>query len=395
MNKRIALVTNASFPIGGPETNRFLTYCKVFAERGIYTKVYSLLPTEEKRNIVNSKKEGVYQGVHYLYLSPLVKKENESRWHKGGIALCSLYRLFWQLKKDKIDVIILYWGPSVIVYSALWFYSKILRASLLIDRGEYPSLRENLTALRDWKERSIFKYFDGLIVMADKLVIYYDQIKSKKAKLFQLPMTVDIDRFKGVAKENVKEKYIVCIFGSHGRDCIMDTVRAYEFYHAKYNDDSLRLWLIGNIDKLPDAKEIRGYIEEHDLTDWIKVKGILPSNELPQILVNAEAAITTAREYSSGGFPSKLGEYLASGTLVIATNAGEIPLYLTHKVNALLASPADINGLAENIGYLHDNPQICEEIGREGLATANKYFNVYTYIDDLLVFLQKLSFQRQ
>lgn len=393
MSIRIALITGCAFPVGGPETNRFMTYCKAFAGKGLYSKVYVLLPTEDKLNRINKTKSGQFEGVYFQYVSSMVKTFEESRFHKGLFLLFNIFKVFSLLKKDKIDVLILYWGSSFIIYTLFAVFSKFFGIVLLVDRGEYPSKRENLSLLRDLKEKIIFKYFDGLIVMASNLLPFYDKIKGKKAKIFHLPMTVDFDRFKsviGTSQNYTDTKYIACIFGIHNRDCILDTIKAFKYYHDFYKEDSYQLWLIGDLEKLPVCDEIKLFIKTNGLNSKVIIKGVLPSNVLPPILQNSQAVITTARTYNSGGFPSKIGEYLASKSPVIATGAGELPDYLKDHMNALVAPPADIVEIGKRIVYLHENADICKKIGIRGYETAEKYFDVNVYIDDLIIFLENL-----
>ena len=42
---------------------------------------------------------------------------------------------------------------------------------------------------------------------------------------------------------------------------------------------------------------------------------------------------------AEGGFPTKLGEYLATGNTVVVTNVGEIGEFLHDKVNAFVSDP--------------------------------------------------------
>lgn len=398
MSVRIALVTGCAFPVGGPETNRFITYCKAFAGKGLYSKVYVLLPTENKLSKINKISSGQFDGVYFQYVSSMIKTSGESRFHKGFFLLFNIFKTFFLLRKDKIDILILYWGSSFIIYTLFAAFSKIFRMPLLIDRGEYPSKRENLSVLRDIKEKIIFKYFDGLIVMASNLLPFYDKIKRKKAKIFHLPMTVDFDRFKSitnVSRNCTDIKYIACIFGTHNRDCILDTIKAFKYYYGFYKEDSYQLWLIGNLEKLSVCDEIKLFLRTNELNCKVIIKGVLPSNVLPPILQNSQAVITTARTYNSGGFPSKIGEYLASKSPVIATGAGELPDYLKDNINALVAPPGDIIEIGKRIVYLHENTNICKQIGLRGYETAKKYFDINVYIDDLIIFLENLASRRR
>ena len=82
---------------------------------------------------------------------------------------------------------------------------------------------------------------------------------------------------------------------------------------------------------------------------------------MPKYLCNAKL-LALARPDSiqaQGGFPTKLGEYLATGRPVVVTKVGEIPDYLEDGVNAFLS---DINS-GYSLLYFNDNP-LCQNLSR-------------------------------
>ena len=101
--------------------------------------------------------------------------------------------------------------------------------------------------------------------------------------------------------------------------------------------------------------------------------------------------MTTPLEYVSGGFPTKLGEYLLSGVPVVSTSAGEIEKYLTHNENIFLSAIGDLDGIAQNILFIDQNVNQAAAIGESGKNLALKVFNADTYSKKIIEFLTSFS----
>ena len=86
----------------------------------------------------------------------------------------------------------------------------------------------------------------------------------------------------------------------------------------------------------------------------------------------------TKNKRSEGGFPTKLGEYLASGKPVITTNVGEISDYLTDKVNAFIVEPNNVEAFANCLLYVANHYDEAIKVGLEGKKLAESVFNYKT-----------------
>ena len=153
--------------------------------------------------------------------------------------------------------------------------------------------------------------------------------------------------------------------------------------------------ILGDFDELckqyPENAEIISYVELHNLSSNIIFKGLMPINEVPQVLLDARCLLTTPFAYASGGFPTKLGEYLLSGIVVVATSAGEISNYLSHKNNILLSEPGDLDDVANNLLYVDRNPELVSIIGESGRKFASTVFNADTYSSEFVKFLKSFT----
>lgn len=392
MEPRVALVTLSPFPIGNVATVRYSSYCKAIARKGIFTKVYVIAPS--RTAAVNKDVSGVEDGVAYQYMC------NKTGWDRAPSSFIKLlyytkglFNTAVQLRRDNVTCVILF-SSDLYSYFFMWGFKNLFPVILLTDKSEYPFGYKKMGSVRQFLHRLKLKVFDGLIVMTSELMKFYETAKADKAKLFHLPMTIDLSKFDGVVKFPQHEPYIACVFGVHNRDGLLDTVKAYKAYRDNLQEESYKLWLIGDFSRLPDNKIICSFIFDNGLESDVLRKGVIAYENIPQILADAECLITTATEYVSGGFPTKLGEYLASGTPVVATSAGEIDIYLTNRKNAFLSKPGDIVDISSNLIFVHKNKGDALVVAQAGRAIACKAFNAESYADDLILFVKSVMEDR-
>ena len=388
MENRIALVSLNPFPIGNVATVRYSSYCKAIAKKGIFVKIYVLAPS--KTAAPNKQTKGVEDGILYQYMS------NKTTWTgevgqltKGLCYINGLLKSVRQIRQDKINCIILY-SSDFSSYLFYWSFTRLFSIPLITDKSEYPYRYAQLSNFKKKIARLKLKVFDGFIIMTNELMEFYSGVKSKRATLFHLPMTIDATKFDCLEKTPQEIPYIAAVFGVHNRDGILDTVKSYKLYQDKMGEQAYKLWLIGDFDNLKNNSLVKEFIKSNDWYKDIVLKGLMPIENIPQILKNAECLITTAREYTSGGFPTKLGEYLASGTPVVTTSAGEVACYLVNGKNALVSNPGDITDISNNLIFVHTNKVKAIEIAQKGGALVRETFSAETYVDNLLKFIQNI-----
>ncbi|NDP27998.1 MAG: glycosyltransferase [Flavobacterium sp.] len=384
---RIALITSNPFPIGNVSTNRFTTYCKSIAEKGLFVKIFILHPSKSEEAKCNAP-SGSYKNILYQNMANYTYWSYKTNILKKTITLIKgLFHSIKVLRNDQIDTIIIV-QDNFIIYIFYWLFSIIYSGKLIIEKNEYPFGYLNYSKIKKYFQNIKYSFFDGFIIMTEELVDYYSKVKASDAKIFLLPMSVDSDRFENIRKNLLTENYIGCTFGYHNRDGLKDTLKAYKLYKHIIGDTSYKLWMVGDFKNLLNRIEIQEYIAANDLKDDAIIKGSYRSDRVPQILKDAKCLITTPQKYTSGGFPTKLGEYLATGNPVISTNCGEIGNFLINRKNCFLSEPSNINSIADDLVFIHNNQIDAEIIGLEGLKLAKTSFNTDKYIDSLILFLQ-------
>ena len=116
---------------------------------------------------------------------------------------------------------------------------------------------------------------------------------------------------------------------------------------------------------------------------------MLSREQIPPFICQASLLVLSRPDshQAQGGFPTKLGEYLATGNPVCVTKVGEIPEYLEDNVSAFMATPGDVDSFADAIDRALSNLEQAKKVGQKGREVAEKEFNSETQARRLHEFL--------
>jgi glycosyltransferase involved in cell wall biosynthesis len=195
-------------------------------------------------------------------------------------------------------------------------------------------------------------------------------------------------RFNHMAEKMDHEKNIITYVGTMGgnKDGLENLIEAMAI--VKEKDKNVRLQLIGTApDK--DLNRLKNKVAALGLTETINFLGKKKVEEIPCLLSNSNLLVLARPDnnQAKAGFPTKLGEYLASSIPVVITITGEIPKYLKDNVSAYLAKPDDINDFANKVIYALSDKN-SEAIGKRGYEVADKNFNYELYGKEILRVLE-------
>lgn len=385
----VCIITPDPFPVGNVATNRFSTYAKTLIKHGCNVDVLIMKGTEDPFKPVNSQTQGVWAGIRFEYMAKSVF------WNPGWSFPKKLYKYFFGVFRA-VRFIVRNRPSSVLIYARDPFYlcvfgvlSKIFSFRYLIDRSEYPYSMQRGERFLYFLYVRFFKIFDGVLVITKELERYYRSIAKKEADIFFLPMSVDLDRFSEGAAVDIcdfNNKDFFCVFGVHNRDCIEDTIAAFDLFCKLNPAFDNNLVLIGDYKNLVGRDSAQKVLESSSFRNRIILKGKVASVDMPPILNGAMSLITTPRGYVSGGFPTKLGEYLATGKPVILTRVGELSDYLVSMDSCIFCDAGNVNEIAEAMRFVVENNEISRGIGRRGRDVAFSIFNTDNYGEGLISF---------
>jgi len=386
-NIDLAIVTNEPFPIGMAATNRIISYASIIANNK-KVKVYITKPTEKINTQFNYNASGEHKKIVYEYTSRrVIWPEEKSKLFKFKIIFYGYLNLIIALLKQKPKTIIIY-TSNISTRLLLIILKPFLRYRLIIEENEYPKVlkRTNNKVLLKINFLS-YKKCDGMLVITEELESYYKSMKSKDVHV--LPMTVDTSRFKKMEGNVIETNYFIYVGGGGGfkRDGVFDIVKGFAIFQKNYPE--YNLLLIGPYNpKDENIQAIIQFIDNNNLSGNITLTGPKSTNEIPSYLSHAKGIIMAPpKNFVSGGFPTKLGEFLMSGTPVITTAVSDIPKYLNSS-NSYIIKKNNPQGIAISMEKIIQDEVQADKIGLKGKETAFIHFNAETYLNDLMTFLK-------
>ena len=232
------------------------------------------------------------------------------------------------------------------------------------------------------------RHFSGLFVISKALKEYYSAQQITNIEVIN--MFVDSSRF-NVPKTNTSEKYIAyCGRISYQKDGVNDLIQAFKNVHDAHPE--YRLKLIGAFENDQVKHGLMNLVNTLNIADYIDFTGLVNPEEMPIYLKNAEI-LALARPnniQAQYGFPTKLGEYLATGNPVVVTSVGEIPLYLYDGINAFLGAPNNPLSIAEKIDFILDNPEYASKVACEGAKLVHTVFSSEVQINKAFNFMNSI-----
>ena len=221
--------------------------------------------------------------------------------------------------------------------------------------------------LKCWLEVYILPMlFDGAICISDVLVDFWRQHGRKGCPVLKVPMTVDVEAVDAIpCRNNDSHVPYICYAGgmTEAKDGVETLKRAFSIVKEKHPSVELRL-----------------------------VNGI-PHDDAIAIMKGAECLVLARPDsmQARAGFPTKLGEYLATGRPVVVTRTGEIDRYLKDGESAYLAEPGNVSEIARQMEAVLNDPVKAMRIGTAGREVALGSFDWHVHQEALMQWLKRFT----
>lgn len=344
-------------------TNRLLSYIFNFPSH-IKVRVYFMMP-DKKRSKIEKK---VPSNVEIIYCWD--KYDTSVKLLKYVVFNRVIRFIRHQLREG--DVVYCYNIPLYInrlVVSGVKYFGEITEHPEVV-KQESRLIKFNIKDHIDLCRR-----LDGIFVISTALKKYYVENGIDENKIHIINMTVDINRFVNIYKTTARHKYIAyCGSATNYKDGVDKLIHSFSIINRKYPE--YYLYIIGRTSYEIEISNLK-YAEDLGIHDKVVFMGEVSSDDIPQILVNAEMLVLNRPDniQNKYGFATKIGEYLLTKNPVVLTKVGDIPLFLTDFSSALLSSPDDDNEFADKMLWIIENPVEAKTIGSNGSDVAKRYFN--------------------
>lgn len=383
----LVVIGRLAYPSGTAPSNRVHLYCKALKKENGFPFIINLHSTFTKPQKFNYF--GRHEGVPFFYAqkTPMREKRFLIRNINKSKGIFNTIFLLRKLKKRHHFKVLLFntnfWDELF-----LFIFLKMMKIPIVRECNEIPSFVDGkkFQSYHHFFLKLKMKMYNEIIVISDQLNSFYSSIFPKD-KIIQIPILVDLDRFKNVELREHSGQIITYIgYMGGNKDGIENLIAAMAL--VKKKNEKTTLQLVGSAPE-KDMIRLKNKVKKLGLYDTVIFLGKKNAEEIPSILLNSDFLVL-ARPNSSqakAGFPTKLGEYLACSKPVIITMTGEIPKYLTDKESAYLSEPDDIADFADKLVYALSDEN-AEKIGREGYKIASNNFNYQLYGRKLFDFLQ-------
>lgn len=384
MNKKlkIAIANTMPFPSGEASVNRILSYSKGLVEQGCDVTVLTTSAGD-----VNQYQ--FIDGVRYRH----TRKPVSGIFTKLEF-ISALWRTIKLLvtEQPRYQALIVVSNSLLLIYP-LWLTCKLCGIKIVQEKSEYPFVLKKKSFLGKLYAKlyinTTYRLFDGLIVITYVLADYFkDKIKSQ-CRIHVMPMTVDTSRFENCQASDVEGDYIAyCGDVGGNKDGVQNLIDAFSYVQPQY--PHVKLLLIGDSREHGALDKLKEYVSMKQLANVI-FYGKVSRDKIPSLLCGAKilALARPSSLQSHGGFPTKLGEYLATGKPVVVTKVGEIPLYLNDS-NAFTVDPDDNISFAKRIIEILDDYEKACRIGKAGKELAISVFDYRAQSYNLLLYLNDI-----
>ena len=175
---------------------------------------------------------------------------------------------------------------------------------------------------------------------------------------------VDLDGFSPTLARPPHEHFLIGYCGSlnEAKDGVLSLIWALGGARASVPQCDLRLRVIAGHHTPMQIASVRGLVSELGLGDVVSGTSAWCGSACPAGWLLRLGASRPRSRQAEGGFPTKLGEYLATGRPVIVTAVGSIPLTIRHAVDAVLIPPNSPSALCSAIVGLVSDPAGCERL---------------------------------
>lgn len=136
----------------------------------------------------------------------------------------------------------------------------------------------------------------------------------------------------------------------------------------------IRLMLVGFATR-DDKRWLDKTIASYDLEDNIIFRGVVPSDEVPEIIDKSHVCVYPFPGHKDldNVFPVKVYEYLAMGKPVVATDLSGVKSIVVDGFNGLIVRPSEPDEFAQSFIKLYRDKGLYHELARNARGSVEKY----------------------
>ena len=376
-----AIISVYPFPYGMAATNRIVAYSKGLVHENVNVNIFIPIPLHRTTEIgiKNLPDQGEFEGINYDYVTGKFSSKwkifrmasilTGFRFFNGFFKTCKA--LIRVNNRNRLDALIISTDDLKILF-AFSMAAKFIRVPSIFIFDEFPTpirhkLKNKIPGWKNYFYKIILKNFTGYVSISEELREYYNSICKRETLI--LPIITDTSRFENLDLKRLKKeqrKYL-CYMGNMEltKDNVDLIIKAFALIEGKY--PTIDLHLYGQPHEQTQIY-LKKLVRNFKLDNRIYFNGRVSSQFVPEILNNAYVLVSSQPDSkrASGGFPTKLGEYLVSGTPSLFTNVGENAIFAQDEKHLYFCPPDDPKLYASKLDFILSNYKEAKVVAENG-----------------------------
>lgn len=371
-----------TFPVGGATTKRRRYMVDYMNSNGIQSHYLVTALSRDKSS--SNIPAGTYGKNTFYDLSSLAVNKHFIRYIQVGKE-----KLKEWFDESKTNVLIFH---TLVNWNEWPFYkyAKKLGYKIIFDQVETSYLQNNTGSflfkmqvrLSEYLSHKAYKECPAFVIST---ALYKEnQEKYPGRKLCLLPNSTPI--IKSELKTEFNDPLLLLYSGTYTpKDGVLDLINGVIRAHMLGVNCKLILLGKGNsqdmkaLDKVKslDYVEYRGYVSDEELEETLKSCDILCMTRTNSLFANF-------------GFPFKLSEYLSTGNILLATDVGDVSMYVENKVSAFIVEPESPKSIAEAIIYIDKHHEEALNVAHRGYNAMQMFFSIEKVGKTLVAFINEI-----
>ncbi len=343
-DKRLAIFFSGDFPDGNMHNARLKGIGSELGKHQWRSDYISIFPSRYS-STKSEPQISSWEGLLVKYLSIGTTYFSNKFLRVLQIISGHIHLLFFLLRNHKKYDAYYFYMP--LITDTLWavFLMSIFGKTIIVDQTElFSSRASKFKWIHKFEEEVCAKAADGLVVISKNLQEHY--LNCYNTKSYVLPIFVDLKRF--TTPCNAEPGVIGYVGSFRPKDGLEYVLN--EFSKAVKSLGDLKLRLFGYAYNLD---ELKSKISNLGLNEKVQLTGKLDYDDIPSALKSCDSLIMnrTHEEFSTFGYPWKLGEYLASNRLILMSDSGGFSEDFIDKKHLLKYKGQKDSSLSEVINY--------------------------------------------
>lgn len=392
------IITSTNFPYGGAGANYIRLFAKGLVENGCDVNILLLKGYLYGNNRIKEKRINVFEKIKYFHCGLINRPFNMPGKLLDDILGITGSVLFLLFKSDRHTKVFIY-NNEAHLHTPCFIAAKLLRCEIIsfVPEGlEKANKYSSMISRISWCDFSLTMNFlnmksSRLIVFSSFLRDFYTSRGYLSRNILIIPNLLDLGFFDHVelpVRKNNRFRIGYCGNPSI-KDGISDLIDAFILVTRKDTDNEL-LIIGDSFDQNSVLSGLKEKLMNENLSDKVIFTGLISYKEVPDKLHSCDV-LALARPsgiQAAAGFPTKLGEYLASGKPVVITKVGDMQYYFKDETDILFAQPDDPESVANKILWVKNNPGRAGKIAGNGSRWAKDNLDYRTNVIRIISFLK-------